>query len=388
MHINRIYYGKEIDTMKIKDFGIEIWMNAREANCQYNLAQTCVEPFNVEELLNISGNSQEIINDILKMKLNYGEINGSLRLRKAIANLYEEVDLDNVMITHGAIGANSLVFQTLLEPGDGIVTVMPTYQQHYSLPEALGADVKKVMLKPENNFLPDLEQLEAQANDKTKIICISNPNNPTGALMDKDFLLKIVDIAKRCDAYILCDEVYRGLTHEGDSFTESIVDLYHKGISTGSMSKTFSLAGLRIGWVTGPSRLITRLSKRRDYNTISCSMVDDRLAAVALENLDKIIDRNLSIVKENIEILDNWINNEPRLSYVRPRAGTTAFVKLNKDLAMSSEDFCARLLEEKQVLIVPGSALDMEGYVRIGYADSPTNIKAGLDKISEFLSEL
>ncbi|QNO14707.1 aminotransferase [Alkalicella caledoniensis] len=372
--------------MKIKDFGIEIWMNAREGDCIYNLAQTCVEPFNVEELLSLSGEKEEIINDILKMKLNYGEIDGSIRLRSAIAKLYKEVDFENVMITHGAIGANSLVFQTLLEPGDTVVTVIPTYQQHYSLPEALGAQVKTVNLTAENKYLPNIEELTAQMNDRTKLICISNPNNPTGSLMDKEFLLKIVEIAKEYDAYILCDEVYRGLTHEGESFTESIVDLYEKGISTGSMSKTFSLAGLRIGWATGPADLIKSLSKRRDYNTISCSMVDDRLAAVALENLDKIIHRNLTLVKENIEILDKWINSEPRLSYVRPKAGTTAFVKF--DLGMTSEEFCGRLLEEKGVLLVPGKALDMEGYVRIGYADSPEKIKAGLEKISEFISGL
>lgn len=372
--------------MEIKDFGIEIWMNAREKISSYNLAQTCVEPLSVEELLDIGGNKEVIISDIMKMKLNYGEIEGSVRLRKAIADLYSSIDIENVTITHGAIGGNALVFQTLLQPGDRIITMLPTYQQHYSLPEALGCDVKRLTLLPENDFLPDLKQLEDAINERTKIICISNPNNPTGSLMDREFLLKIVEIAKKSGVYILCDEVYRGLTHEGESFTESIVDLYDKGISSGSMSKTFSMAGLRIGWVAGSTDLIKRLVKRRDYNTISCSMVDDRLAVVALENLDKIISRNLGIVKENIKILSEWIEKEPLFSFVKPKAGTTAFIKY--DLPMSSEEFCENLLRSKGVLLVPGFTLEMDGYFRIGYACRPQELKEGLGKITEFVKEL
>ncbi|MGE5631974.1 MAG: aminotransferase [Caulobacteraceae bacterium] len=369
--------------MKIKDFGVEIWMNRYENNCTYNLAETCVESLTVEELINLAGNKQAIVDEILKMKLTYGAIEGSDRLRTGISKLYDKIFVENITITHGAIGANSLAIETLVEAGDRVISVLPTYQQHYSIPEALGADVKILKLSPENNFLPDLDELKSHINHKTKLICINNPNNPTGALMDEDFLGEIVDIARECGAYILSDEVYRGLNHEGDSFTASVADLYEKGISTGSMSKTFSLAGLRIGWIAGPRKFIENVSRHRDYNTISCGMVDDRLAVAALESKEAIIRRNLGIVRNNIGILDKWIAKEPSFTYVKPKAGTTAFLKLNFD--MTSEEFCIKLLEEKGVMLVPGKAFDMEGFVRIGYANNPKIVEEGLVKISEFM---
>ena len=372
--------------MKIKDFGVEIWMNLYENNCEYNLAETCVDSMTVEELLDISGNKDEIVNNVLKMQMSYGDIEGSPKLIKGIQSLYKNVKPNQVTVSHGAIGANALAMFALVEPGDRVISVLPTYQQHYSIPEAYGADVKILKLKPENGFLPDLEELKSYVNENTKLICINNPNNPTGALMDEEFLKEIVKIAKTCDAYILCDEVYRGLDHEGSGFTTSIADLYDKGISSGSISKTFSLAGLRIGWLVGPEDFIESVNRRRDYTTISCGRIDDYLAGIALENKDKIITRSHKIVRENIKILDKWVENEPKISYIKPKAGTTAF--LEYDFDMLSEDFCVRLLKEKGVMLVPGKALDMEGFLRIGYAFSPKDLKIGLKKLSEFIKKL
>ncbi|NMM64004.1 aminotransferase [Clostridium sp. P21] len=372
--------------MKIKPFGVEMYMNAYENDCEYNLAETCVESLTVDELLKMSGKKDEIINEIVNMKLTYGAIEGSMPLRTAISQLYKNVNVENITITHGAIGANSLAIETLVEPGDRVISVLPTYQQHYSIPESIGADVKILKLREENDFLPNLDELKSFINDKTKLICINNPNNPTGALMDKEFLMKIVEIAKTCGAYVLSDEVYRGLNQEGDSFTESIADLYEKGISTASMSKTFSLAGLRLGWIAGPVEFISEVNKHRDYNTISVGMIDDKLATVALENKDKIIKRNIGMVRNNLKILDDWIAKEPKFSYVKPKSGTTALLKYDFD--MSSEHFCLKLLREKGVMLLPGSVMDMEGYLRIGYTNNPKILKEGLAKISEFMSEL
>jgi aspartate/methionine/tyrosine aminotransferase len=373
--------------MKIKDFGVEIWMNLYENNCEYNLAETCVESLTLNELLEISGKKDEIIKELLDMQLSYGDIEGSNALRSHISKLYTTIDdIDRITISHGAIGGNDLAIFTLVEPGDHVISVLPTYQQHYSIPEAYGADVDILKLKAENNFLPSLEELKSLVREDTKLICINNPNNPTGSLMDEEYLKAIVEIAKSCDAYILCDEVYRGLNHEGDYFTSSIVDLYDEGVATSSMSKTFSLAGLRLGWVVGPKDFIEAVNRRRDYNTISCGRIDDRLAVVAMENKEKILIRNRNIIHKNIGLLDQWVNSEPKLSYVKPKAGTTAFVKYDVD--MPSEEFCKKLLEEKGVMLVPGTAMHMEGYLRIGYAYSPKIFKTGLEKISEFLAEL
>lgn len=371
--------------MKIKDFGVEIWMGLYENDCDYNLAETCVESLTVNQVLDFTDSKDEIIKEILDTKLTYGAIEGTDRLRKGITGLYRNKGIENISITHGAIGANALTIMTLVEPGDRVISVLPTYQQHYSIPESIGADVKILKLRPENNFLPDLDELRSFVNDNTKLICINNPNNPTGALMDEDFLKEIVEIAKTVDAYVLCDEAYRGLNHEGNSFTASIADLYEKGISSGSMSKTFSMAGIRIGWVAGPTEFIKAISKQRDYHIISCGVIDDRLATIAIENKDKIIERNLEIVRHNIEVLDKWVQKEPLISYVKPKGGTTAFLKY--DIDITSEELCIRLLKEKSVMLLPGSALDMEGYLRVGFANTPSVIEEGLEKFSEFLMQ-
>ena len=372
--------------MKIREFGVERWMDLYETKCAYNLAETCVESLTIRQLLAMTGKADSILDEILPLKMTYGEINGSVRLRDAVARLYARQTRENIIITHGAIGGNALVHETLIEPGDRVISVLPTYQQHYSIPESYGADVQILRLREENQFLPDLDELRGLINSKTKLIAINNPNNPTGALMDKALLQGLAAIADRCGAYVLSDEVYRGSDQEGSGFTESMADLYERGISTASMSKPFSLAGLRLGWIASSPDLIRAVANHRDYNTISVGILDDHFATIALENLSPILERSHQIVRGNLAILDAWVAQEPLISYVKPKSGTTALLKY--DLDMKSWDFCVKLLEAKGVMLTPGSVLEMEGYLRIGYANSAEMLQTGLEKISEFLREI
>jgi aspartate/methionine/tyrosine aminotransferase len=272
----------------------------------------------------------------------------------------------------------------IVEPGDHVISVLPTYQQHYSIPESLGADVDILPLRWENEFVVDIEELKSLIKPNTKIISINNPNNPTGTVMEIDLLTQIAEVARSVGAYVLCDEVYRGLDHN-KGFTASIVDVYEKGISTASLSKTFSLAGLRIGWVTAPKEIIVNANKRRDYNIISCGKIDDYLATIALKNKDKILVRNRLILKRNLEILDKWVKDLDYIDYVKPKGGTTAFLKYNIDI--DSEELCTDLLEKTGVMLVPGKAFDMEGYVRLGYGNSTEVLIQGLDRFKKYLNE-
>lgn len=370
--------------MRIDEFGVEIWMNAYENDCKFNLAETCVESLTLAELLEICGKSDSFLADILPMKLTYGAIEGSDRLRDAICAMYERQTRQNILVTHGTIGANALVHETLVEPGDRVISVLPTYQQHYAIPKSYGADVQILPLHVQNGFLPDLAELERLATPGTKLIAINNPNNPTGALMDAAFLQRVAGIARGVGAYVLCDEVYRGTDQQGSGFTTSIADIYEKGISTAGMSKAFSLAGLRLGWIAGPQELIHAVTIHRDYNTISVGMINDYLAALALENRDKIIARSQRITRENLAILDAWVAQEPLITYLKPASGTTALLRYHLD--MPSRDFCVKLLEETGVMLTPGSAMEMEGWLRIGYANSAQVLRDGLALLSGFLA--
>ena len=372
--------------MKIEVFGVEQWMNEWETKCAYNVAETCVESITVKELLQMAGvTPEQMTQDLMSKKLTYGWIEGSAKVRELIAGLYQKQSAANVVTTHGCIGANMLIHETLVEPGDHVISVIPTYQQHYSIPESFGANIETLRLKPENGFLPDLNELRAMVKPDTKLICINNPNNPTSALMDEAMLREICDIARSVDAWLLCDEVYRGLT-QSEEYSPSVADLYEKGISTGSMSKVFSLAGLRFGWIAAPKELIAAVLYHRDYNTISVGMLDEYFAELALGAKDKILERNRAIIRENLQILDDWVKTTRRVSYVKPKAGTTAFVHI--DTKLTSHEFCERLVKEKGVMFTPGSALHTEGFVRIGYANNKEVLKKGLELTSEFLKEV
>jgi aspartate/methionine/tyrosine aminotransferase len=350
--------------MFIEPFKVELWMNEWETQCTYNLAETCVASITVEELLSLSGGSGKDLSDLLPMKLGYGDIVGSPRLRSAIANLYADQHIDDITITHGTIAANMLVHKALVSKGDRVVSIVPTYQQHYSIPASIEASVATLNLRKEDHFLPDLDRLRELVTPDTKLIALTNPNNPTGALIERPMLEDIASIADSVGAYLLCDEVYRGTAQQGDGMVPSIVDLYQKGISTAGMSKVFSLAGLRVGWVVAPKELTENILIHRD-------------------NADQLLARSQRITRENLAVLDTWIQNEPRVSWVKPRAGTTAMLKL--DIPVSSREFCIDLVQKTGVMLTPGDAFDMEGYARIGFANELETIKVGLQALSAYL---
>lgn len=367
--------------MKISPFKIEEWMNRYEAGALYDLTTTCIKPLSINELLKLAPSAD--LNEIFNRPLGYGDITGSERLKTAIQSLYTNQELKNITITHGAIGANQLVFYSLLEKGDEVVCIVPTYQQHYSIPESIGAEVKLYFLKEENNWLPDMEELEQIVTSKTKLLCLNNPNNPTGAVIPNWLLEEIAEFAKRKHLWVLSDEVYRGLNMIGNPYSESMADLYERGISVGSMSKTYSLPGLRVGWICAREDLINEINHQRQYNTISVSIPDEYFAAVAIENREAIRERNINIMLHGIETFTNWLTTEPLVECVIPNGGTTALVKYKND--MKSRDLCKRLQNRTGVAILPGETLDMEGYVRIGFC--AIALKPALDLFSEYLHQ-
>ncbi|SLN10915.1 Capreomycidine synthase [Roseovarius albus] len=371
--------------MKIAPFGVEQWMNKWETRCEINLAETCVTSLTIEELLRLAGKTQEMPGDLARMKMTYGDIPGSDALRAAVAALYADQSSDNVMITHGTIGANALIYQTLVSRGDKVVSITPTYQQHTSIPESIGAELHTLRLLVEDGYLPNLDRLEELVGTDTVIITLTNPNNPTGAVIDRAGLERIAEIAKASDAWVLCDEVYRGTEQVGEGPGVSIADVYAKGISTGSTSKAFSLAGLRLGWIVGPESLMHDVEIHRDYNTISVGLIDDYFATMALENVDAILERSRRITRENLAILDDWVQGERSISYVKPAGGTTALLRYA--LNMPSYELCEAVIRDTGVMLTPGSVMGMEGTLRIGFANETQALKDGLPRLSEWFSK-
>lgn len=370
--------------MYIKPFQVEEWMNAYEEQARYNIAETCADSVSMEELFALTGqDGEQFWRDFSARRLTYGSIEGAPGLLEGICRLYKTVKPEHIVPTHGAAGANHHVFCSLLEPGDEVVSIMPTYQQLYSIPEAFGARVKILELSPKDRYHLNLNDLREAVTDETKMICLNNPNNPTGALMRSDELEEVVRIAKSVGAWILCDEVYRHLTQK-DEWCESITDLYEKGISVSSMSKVFSLAGLRLGWIAAKdSEALRAFRSHRDYNLISCGMFDEAVAELALANAEKLLVRNRSLVRRNLSVLDEWVRNQPHVSYVKPEAGTTALVFY--DLDIPSRRFCEEMFHETGAFVTPGECFGQEHCMRIGYACDTDTLKAGLKAVDQFL---
>jgi len=374
--------------MDIKTFKVERWMDEYETKCKYNLAETCIDSLTVREVIEMAGlDVEEYMRELADTRLTYSHIGGSPELLNGIASLYSDViKPKHIIPMHGAIGANYHILMTLINPSDNMISVMPTYQQHYSIPESIGAEVRILNLNLENHFLPDIDKLKELVDENTRVITMNSPNNPSGSLIPKDVMEQVIEVAKSVDAYVLCDEVYRGISEDG-SYMYSVADLYEKGISVGSMSKSWSMAGVRLGWiVTRDMNLIHRCHERRDYDTISCAVIDDKLAALALANKDKIIERNRDILNTNRKILDDWVNATPEVYYQRPVAGTTALVYYKKN--MPSRELCDRLIKETGVLFTPGECFEMEGAVRIGYAFDSKVLQKGLDLFADFLKTI
>lgn len=371
--------------MNIKPFAVEQWMNDWEVGARYNIAETCVNSISLDELFALTGEDKAAFwAGISARRLTYGDIEGAPAFRQGICSLYKTVKPENIITSHGAIGANHHVFCSLIAPGDRVVSVLPTYQQLYSIPEALGAEVALLPLKRENGYLPDLDALRALVTPGTKMLCLNNPNNPTGALIPNDMLAEIVEIARSAGAYILCDEVYRHI-EQTDEWSDSIADIYEKGISVGSMSKAFSLAGLRLGWIaTHDKEALSAFVLHRDYDLISGGIIDEAIAALALAHSGKMLERSHAIVRENLAVLDAWVAGEKHASYVKPGGGTTALVHYDFDIP--SRELCAEMYGKTGAFVTPGDCFEQPKSMRVGYACAKDDLIKGLRAVSEYFA--
>lgn len=373
--------------MKIAKFGVEDWLNRWEAKATYDLSQSTVSSLSLEEIITIDGTDfQKFFVELKTKKMNYGDIEGSNAFKYQVSTLYQTMSAENILQTNGATGANLLAIFSIVEAGDHVISMMPTYQQLYELPKTLGAEVDFIKLEEKNNWNFPLDQLTQLIRSDTKLILLNSANNPTGTVIDKKMLNEIAKIAREVNAYVLVDEVYYPFE---DTEWVSIVDIYEKGISTNSLSKTFSVPGIRIGWLAASETIIESFRKYRDYTMISSGIIDDAVAVHVLKNKNKILNRNQKIIEENYQILKNWVDKEEKITLRLPNKVSTSFVHI--DVPLDTKTFCLKLLEETGVLLVPGDVYNYKEstfnhLVRLGYCCKKQTLIKGLEKISHFLN--
>ncbi len=372
-----------------------------------NVAETCAASISIDDLVELCEDKD--IEPPLKTsaKLTYGPIRGSSALRHRLADLYSvrvatPMLAENVLIMPGAIAANFLTLYTLVGPGDHVICVYPTYQQLYSVPQSLGAEVSLWKLKKAKKYVPVLAELDALIKENTKMIIINNPNNPTGATIPKSVLKGLVEKAREHNIIVLSDEVYRPLFHgvspADEEYPPSLISMgYSRTIVTGSMSKAYALAGIRVGWIACRDKpIIEMLASARDYSTISVSQVDDRIASYALSAsvLHSLLRRNMTLAKTNLAILEAFVDKHDEIcSWVKPTAGTTAFIKFETDdNPVDDVRLCLDLLEKTKIMVMPGSRCfghdkDFRGFVRFGYVCETEILKEALARLEKYLAE-
>lgn len=352
--------------MTIPDFKLEEFWKKYEFTSPYLLCCSDAETWTLEELLAIADPDSKKLWQSLA--LGYTESPGHPILRKEIANLYSSVKFDEILTFAGAEEGIYCAMRVLIKPGDHVIVINPCYQSLSSLPQAFGGEITGIQLKPENHWKLDLEDVKRSFRPNTKLLILNYPHNPTGALLDKKVLNELIELARHNESYIFCDEVYRYLEVDEAQRIPSIADIYEKGISLNVMTKSFGLAGLRIGWLATPDiNFLKDAGSYKLYTSICNSAPSEILAIMALRAKDLILKRNRDIILKNLEILDAFMErNQKRLSWIRPQSGTMAVLKLL--LPLSIETFAEDLVRTEGVLIMPGSVFDLPGnFFRIGF---------------------
>lgn len=364
-------------------------MDKYEAGIPFNMGETCVDSVSLDELLaNVTPAQKDaFVRKLLSTKLTYGHIQGSPQLRSAIASLYGDpaITEDNVVVTNGAIGANYLALYALVNPGDHVVVVDPTYQQLLSVPRMFGATVARFTVHASEEYLPDLEKLELMiASCGTSLLVINSPNNPTGYVWGNDTLNAVISICTKYNVTLLADEVYRPLFH-GPSASSAVTLGSENVVASGSMSKAFSLAGLRLGWLVSKNKqLLAAFREKRDYNMISVLVLDDAAATLALENVHFLLDRNHAICQKNLAVIRKFVDDSNGAAlWVEPKGGSTCFLRINKDI--NTMKLAEDLAQNDGVLVVPGEVFDSPGWLRIGFGNATADIEGGLKVLLAYL---
>jgi aspartate/methionine/tyrosine aminotransferase len=353
---------------------------------EYDLSESGVTPLSIEELLGESQDPREL----LRTGLGYPLSEGSERSRELIAQWYPGAATENVTMVNGGSEANLITLWTLLEPADRLAFMVPNYMQGWGLGRHFGeaTDVFRLKLR-DGRWALDVDELDRVVTRKTRAVMVCNPDNPTGHIFTDEEMDAVVDVARRANAWLVADEVYRGAEVDSDVTSPTFWGRYDKVIVTAGLSKAFAMPGLRVGWVVAPEKLIEKLWIHHDYTTLTPGMVSDRLTAVAMEPARRewVLRRTRGILRSNLPRLEEWIReHEGTLMYVRPQAGAIAYVTYR--LPITSSKLIDRIREEQSVLLVPGDMFGLGKGFRIGFGQDIEKTLKGLARVDEVLRHL
>jgi aspartate/methionine/tyrosine aminotransferase len=360
-------------------FTMERWQSTYENHVEYNLSESGVEPLTLGELLDLGGAIA-----MSDTQLGYGQSNGSEELRERIAALYPQASPDHIVVCNGSAEANFLAMWQLVQPGDEVAVLVPTYMQTHGLARSFGARVVEIPLHEEHGWQPDPDELRARISSNTRVVVVTNPGNPTGAVLTDASRRAILDAVSHTGSWILADEVYTGAERSGPE-TQSLYGSYERVIATGSLSKAYGLPGLRVGWAIADAALADGIWARSDYTTISPGELTDRLAGVALDPTirPRLLHRTRSIICTGLATLTDWMEGVGGFTYRLPDAGAICFARYSAEI--DSAELAERLRAERSVLIVPGAHFNLGPYIRFGIGLPTLRLRRALERMSDLV---
>lgn len=370
--------------MPIEIFAMERMQSTWENLVDFDMSESGVRPLTLRELVEMGFDLQAF----LDQPLGYSQSNGTLELRERLAAIYTGADIEQIEVTNGTSEANYLIALSQLRPGDDVAMEVPNYMQMPGVARSLGANVRTFHLRQSDGWEPDWDEFEAAVTPRTRLLYISNPNNPTGSILSSDAMQRIVDRCERTGTWLLSDEVYLGAEIDRDR-TPSFWGMGDRVVVTSGLSKAYGIPGIRIGWIVGPRQLVAECWSQHDYITIGPNKLSDGVARVAVErqNRERCYARTREILRRNLPIARDWIAGfAGRLTWSEPQAGAIGLVKYDSDVA--SLDIAERVRINQSTLIVPGLHVGLEGYLRIWLGGREEFLREGLRRIGTELRPL
>jgi aspartate/methionine/tyrosine aminotransferase len=368
--------------MKIEIFEMKRMQSTHENLVDYDMSESGILPVSMNDLIKMGFD----LDSVLDMPLGYSQSDGTPEVKDLLTRIYPGATRDNIEVTNGTSEANYLIALSQVVDGDEFAMQIPNYMQLPGVVRSLSAKVNTFRLRSENNWEIDWDEFDLAVNPNTRLVYISNPNNPSGSVLTDEAMQRIVDRCEKMDAFLLSDEVYIGAEHDG-ARTKSFWGMSDQVIVTSGLSKAYGIPGIRVGWIVGPQDLVRDCWSQHDYITIGPNKLSDRMTRVAIEaeNREKLYQRTALILNENLPLLKRWVADVPQLTYTRSQAGAFSFLKLNLDVpSMAVAQAC---LENQSTLIVPGAHFGMEGYVRVWFGGPQDFILEGFRRIQAQLSK-
>jgi aspartate/methionine/tyrosine aminotransferase len=363
--------------LKIPQFEMERMQSTWENVVEMDMSESGVRPVTLRELAEMGLDLDAVLNT----PLGYSQSNGTIPLRENLAALYPGATPDHIEVTNGTSEANYLLALALLRDGDEVAFQVPNYMQLWGVPKSLGARVNCFQLRIDQNWEPDWEQFERAVNERTRLVYISNPNNPSGSVLSEEAMRRMVARCEAVGAWLLADEVYQGAEIWCER-TPSFWGMSDRVIVTSGLSKAYGIPGVRIGWIVGPKEVVHETWTQHDYLTIGPNKISDAVARVAVQRdiREKLYARTRAILQHNLPAMQQWAAGfGDFLTFREPRAGALCLMRYAS--ATPSYELCERIRVNQSVLIVPGVHLGLEGFLRIWLGGKPEFLAEGLRRI-------